>query len=132
MATFGFAKHERLRTSAEFRRVFDEKCSQANGWLVVYVAPNDLPFTRLGLSVSRKFGNAVRRNRFKRLCREAFRHAKTGLPSGLDLILLPKAGAMPTFSQLKEALPGLVTLLAQRLRHRAKKSASPETGSGGA
>ena len=58
-----------------------------SGPLLVYSMKNNKPFTRLGLSVPKKVGNAVSRNRIKRRCREAFRTNANGLPSGLDIVL---------------------------------------------
>jgi ribonuclease P protein component len=58
--------------------------------VIVYGAPNGLPVTRLGLSVSRKVGGAVQRNRVKRLLREAFRAVQHDLPAGLDLVVVAR------------------------------------------
>jgi ribonuclease P protein component len=88
--------------------------------LVVYACENDLGYCRLGLSVSRKVGNAVRRNRLRRICREAFRLTKHELPGGLDLVLIPKGTEELELDRLKESLPRLVKLLAGRL--------NPKTG----
>ena len=62
-----FRKRDRLLTPHDFKRVYERKCSVSNQEMIVYGARNDLGRPRLGLSVSRKFGNAVARNRFKRL-----------------------------------------------------------------
>ena len=68
--------------------IFDRRRSAADGKLIVYVCENGLPHSRLGLSVSRKNGNAVHRNRMRRLYREAFRLTKQEMPTGLDLVLV--------------------------------------------
>ncbi|MBI2807142.1 MAG: ribonuclease P protein component [Planctomycetes bacterium] len=119
MLTFG--KQDRLRSPADFKRVYERKCSVSNSWLIVYGLGNGLGRLRLGLSVSRKIGNAVARNRFKRLYREAFRLTRAELPTGLDLILLPKSSRQPTLDQVCQSLRTLVPALIRRLKSLEKK-----------
>jgi len=90
---FRFPPSHRLRTPDDFQRVYDRKRSAADGVLIVYACENGLPHPRLGLSVSKKIGNAVVRNRHKRLFREAFRLLQHELPTGVDLVLIPRAKA---------------------------------------
>ncbi len=113
-----FRKHEHLRRPADFQRVFARRRSVRDGWLIVYGCENGLPHSRLGLSVSRKFGNAVRRNRLRRLYREAFRLTRPQMPTGLDLVLVPHARATPSLAELKESLSNLVRLLARKMAPR--------------
>lgn len=56
------------------------------------IARSDRPFPRIGITVSRQVGNAVRRNRIKRLVREAFRKHRSLLPSACDLVVIAKTG----------------------------------------
>ena len=115
-ASFRFPSHHRLRSPNDFRKTFDRKCSVSDDWLIVYGSANDLDHCRLGLSVSRKAGNAVRRNRLRRLYKETFRLCHGELPPGLDLILIPRQRPdLPTLEQLKQSLPRLVAKLARRL-----------------
>ena len=86
-----FPKAQHLRRPADFRRVYERRRSASDGWLLVYACENGLPHSRLGLSVSRKFGKATERNRLRRLYREAFRLTRRELPAGLDIILIPRA-----------------------------------------
>jgi ribonuclease P protein component len=108
-------KREHLRSPLDFRRVYDRRCSARDRWLLVFAAPNKLDYLRLGLSVSRKVGNAVRRNRLRRLYRETFRLMRPEMPTGLDLILIPRSSQEPTLEELKKSLPELVRILARRL-----------------
>lgn len=85
-----FTKHLRLRSSQQFKEVFDNRCSAADSHLVLYSKPNGLAFARLGLAVGRKYGSAVQRNLFKRRIREAFRLSMQELPAGCDLVVLPR------------------------------------------
>lgn len=112
----GFRPQHRLRTSAEFQRVFARRRSASDGLLIVYGLENDLPHARLGLSVSRKVGGAVVRNRWKRLLREAFRLQRTQLPPGLDLVIVPRADASPQLEPLMQSLRRLARRVAERLK----------------
>jgi ribonuclease P protein component len=68
-----FPRHHRLSGDAAFQAVHAAKLRKHAGPLTLLTRPNGLPHLRLGLSVGRKVGNAVRRNRIKRLLRESFR-----------------------------------------------------------
>ena len=115
MTDESFPKTFRLRTSAEFERAFLAEIYAADGVLVVNGVRNQLPITRLGLSISRKHGPAVMRNRWKRLIREVFRKCLHDLPGGIDLVIRPKRGAVPDFQAIATSLPSLVRRVAKRL-----------------
>ena len=85
-----FRPDEHLRRPADFEAVYDRRRSTADATLVVYVRENGLSYSRVGLSVSKKFGTAVRRNRIRRLLREAYRLEKADLPTGYDFVLIPR------------------------------------------
>lgn len=87
----------RLSRSAEFERVYRQGRSVANRHLVLYTFPNgSTQRPRLGLSVSRKVGGAVQRNRVKRLLREAFAQTEGDLKPDQDVVVVarPPAGEL--------------------------------------
>ena len=118
---FRLPREHRLRRPADFRRVFDRKRSVSDAWLIDYVCENGLPDLRLGLSVSRKMGGAVQRNRLRRLYREAFRLTRHEMPVGFDLILIPRRPQPPELVLLKESLLRLVRQAARKLEREADK-----------
>src|SRR5437764_15020436 len=104
---FAFRPAEHLRRPADFRRTYDRRRSVSDGWLIVYACENGLPYLRLGLSVSRKVGGAVQRNRLRRLYREAFRLTRHEMPVGMDVVLIPRRTDEPPLAELQRGLPRL-------------------------
>ncbi|HTN05057.1 ribonuclease P protein component [Planctellipticum variicoloris] len=112
---FPFPPTAHLRRGADFRRVYDRKCKAADGVLLVFIDRSPQAETRIGLSVSRKHGNAVVRNRLKRLLREAFRLSSERLPAGLDLVAIPLAKDRASLPAYIESLTRLCRKLLRRL-----------------
>src|SRR4051812_11875163 len=83
-------RSDRLRKRFEFRRVRNEGRRVHTASFVIQVASRAEPGARLGLTVSRKSGSSVRRNRIKRLLREAFRLQRETFPQHADLVIIAK------------------------------------------
>jgi ribonuclease P protein component len=123
---YTFRPHEHLRRPVDFKRVYDRRRSVSDEAIIVYACPNGLDHNRLGLSVSRKVGGAVKRNRLRRLYREAYRLTRHQMPTGLDLVLIPRSPEEPALADLLEGLPKLVNQVARKLaRDAAKESEAP-------
>lgn len=110
-----FPKSARLRRQFEFERVHGSKFYAADKTLVIKAIANGSDRTRLGLSISRKVGNAVVRNRWKRLIRESFRRQQSKLPTGLDLVVRPRKDAVCEFDLIFDALTKLTRKLSRRI-----------------
>ena len=85
-----YTRAERLSGKPAYDRVFREGKAFRTRRLTALAAPNSLPQSRLGLSVGRKIGRAVRRNRIKRVLREAWRLNKPQGPVHFDIVLIPR------------------------------------------
>ena len=113
-----FPRSCRLRSRLDFGRVYRRRRSVSDERMIVFGLPNELDRSRLGLSVSRKYGGAVVRNRFKRLVREAFRLNRRELPAGWDLIVIPRPGVELELPVIRESLIRLASRLASSTGHR--------------
>lgn len=98
-----FPKSRRLRSRDEFRRI-KKYGKRITGRTVIFdVLTEKFPYRLLGVTASKRFGNAVARNRFKRLIREAFRLQQYLLPPGLIINVSPRTNeSMPTFQEILE------------------------------
>lgn len=117
----GFPKKLHLRRAVDFRKVYDRRLSLSDGRVLIYACANQFPYSRMGMSLSRKVGSAVFRNRWKRLMREAFRLVRAQLPAGLDLVFIPRGEGHPTLDELKSSFLALIPRLNQRLARENQK-----------
>ncbi|WP_437194251.1 ribonuclease P protein component [Planctomicrobium sp. SH527] len=111
-----FPHHFRLRSSIDFARIYDLNQKASNPHLLIFAAINRLDYSRIGLSVSRRHGNSVRRHRLRRLLKEAFRLQQHEIPAGMDLILIPgRESKSATQQDFCDAIKQLASKLYERL-----------------
>jgi len=116
----GFPRRMRLLRPVDFSRVYDCRQSASAGSLVLYAAVNRAggAAVRLGLSVSRRIGTAVVRNRWKRRLREAFRTVRPRLPAGNDYVIVVRSGEPPRGAEGVRAIESAIEGLAARVVSR--------------
>jgi len=113
-----FPKQDRLKNNAEFRNVFDNGIRLRSKRVTIYALENGLPHTRVGMAVGKKTGNSPRRNRIRRVLREAFRLNRGLLSTSFDLVILP--GRAWQEISLSEVEPEIVRLF-EELSSRSKQ-----------
>lgn len=113
-----FPRSHRLLRGPQFERVYRRRRSAGDRLLVVHVCENQLGHCRLGLSVSRRVGPAVVRNRWKRVIRAAFRLSHEELPPGLDLVVSPRRGVTvePGLAAVQRSLVNLTRQAVRRIK----------------
>lgn len=106
---------ERLTKSADYRRILRRGLRLDGRLFNVAAEPNRLEHDRLGLTVSRRVGGAVARNRAKRLLREAFRHRSRARRARFDIVVIAKSELLVCAPALLERELGRVL---ERLERR--------------
>ena len=129
---FFFDASKRVRKQKDFDRVYEFRARSYNERLTVCCCPTG-SHARLGLSVSRKVGNAVTRARWKRLIREVFRLNYSQLPQGFDYVVIPKRQErVPSFATLSDDVPYLMRRASRRAlkiqERRAEEESSQNAG----
>ncbi|MBU6239110.1 MAG: ribonuclease P protein component [Planctomycetes bacterium] len=109
-----FPRRSKLSGQNAFDRVFSAKNFASDPVLIIHCVKNGLTYSRLGISASRRLGNAVVRNYWKRLIREAFRRQQAQLPIGLDLVVRPQRNAVPDSAAIAKSMLSLARRLHRR------------------
>ncbi|PYS42677.1 MAG: ribonuclease P protein component [Acidobacteria bacterium] len=104
-----FPKAFRLRTSADFKKVYEGGTKRASRCFVLFALRNGLDRSRFGLTTSRKVGKAHDRNKVKRWVREILRTSLTAIPKGFDFVVNPRRSATDRdFEDLRGELVALL------------------------
>lgn len=111
-----FRRWQRVLRKPEFDRALAAGRRAGNDQFTVWVHPNGLAHARLGLMVGRRLGNAVHRNRLKRVLRAAFRLEQHALPPGYDVLIAPRLTTRLDVADARHALRRLVTRLVRTAR----------------
>ncbi|MBW2392248.1 MAG: ribonuclease P protein component [Deltaproteobacteria bacterium] len=106
---FSFRRHERLRRRKDYELAFRHGSRRHTQNFTIILRPNGLKFSRLGVTVGKKVGNAVKRNRVKRCLREFFRLHKHKLPPSHDLVIVAKKDAATlAYNDVREELAAVL------------------------
>ncbi|NLJ79042.1 MAG: ribonuclease P protein component [Tissierellia bacterium] len=98
-------KEYRLRSNKDFKTVYNKGKSYWNRNLGIYVLKNNLQRSRIGFSITKKFGNSVTRNRTRRRISEICRQNFNNIREGYDIIIIPRKNVIDiTHTQLKGSI----------------------------
>lgn len=106
----------RLCTRQQYKRMNRDYQRYIGQWIIAEFKLNSVSFARLGITVTKKFGNSPQRHRFKRLVRESFRLSYPSFPLSFDVVVKPRSHALKaSFFHIQEELN---TFIAQFVNSR--------------
>ena len=120
---YRFPRRQRLSRNRDYRAVFDAGWRKGVGPLSVRARPNGRGDLRLGLTVPRRVGKATRRNRIKRLLREAFRLSSAEWPQGYDVVVVVRPHKPKSLDAYRSMLEKAITRLDERIRREREERA---------
>lgn len=126
-----FRRRHRIGHARDFQAAYKQGLRKPRGPLLVFARPNGLEHARLGLSVPRRVGNAVRRNRVKRLLREAFRTLCPEMAPGYDLVVSVRPHDPLPAEEYRRLLESAWKSLDRDWRKRAERQESSGDDDGG-
>jgi len=98
-----------MKENRQFKKVYEKGKSFANHLLVMYFMKNNLTVTRLGITVNKKVGKAVVRNRVRRLIKESYRLQEQFIMEGYDIVFVSRARAKEaTYKEIYGAMHSLL------------------------
>jgi ribonuclease P protein component len=129
--SYRYPKSLRLIKRYQYKKVATKSTRQVGQWLIIDSKKNYMDVTRLGITVSRKFGKSHQRNRLKRLVREAFRLSYEQLVAGYDLVIKPRSSCLE--AKYSDILKELLFFLERKdardtIAGNSKVESTPETG----
>lgn len=124
---YTFARSYRLRGRNAFRAVREAGVRESRGPLTLWAVRNALGHHRLGISIGRHVGTAVKRNRIKRLLRESFRLMQHDIPAGYDLVVAVRPHQPLILAEYQKLMMAMLLKAHARLSGE-RSSSSPHTG----
>ncbi|MDO5690400.1 MAG: ribonuclease P protein component [Tissierellia bacterium] len=108
-------KSLRLRKNSDYQQVFKKGRSHWNKHFTIVMRKNEETGPRIGFTITKKYGNAVQRNRKRRQLKEIVRNNQQALISGYDLVIIPKKNTLTmNYHELEDSLTQLFAFISKK------------------